>query len=425
MRYNRFGFFSNKHNTGSQEPFELIVNVSESANDTAVTYTIDTNVPNSIDLVYTLSGNAISSDFTDNAIEGNISLDASGNATFVKQVAITNLNTDPTFGFQLRGQSNISSIIYTGNTYQVTSTNVPSFSVTNLPTPVSGNVTVGSDVYTVYNLNQELTPAQPPYPAWYPTYRSGNVTFSSLGANANATIEFLVIGGGGSAGAFSKTTYPEFPWLPQITMPSGGGGAGYDVISTTFGALTESVGYPFTIGNRGLKYGQNGYNPTSGDGLAGGNSSIMGLNVTGGGAGLSQSGNGLDVFNDAPAGQPNGASANATNVGGRGSRWYNNSATSANNGGPGNASLTGWYDEPNNLTATPFAPTGGGGSGSVSVNPNIPDGTPYFTTGFGNGGGVREVTTPGNPVIQPAQGQAGTIQIRWLQQVESRTITIT
>jgi hypothetical protein len=414
MRYNRFGFFSNKHNTGSMEPYELNVNVTESANDTAVTYTIDTNISNSIDLVYTLSGNAVASDFTDNAIEGNISLDSSGNATFIKQVSVTNLDTDPTFGLQLRGISNTSSILYTGTTYTVDSTQGPAFTTTGI-IPESANVTVGTDTYTVYNFTNNM---QPSVAYDVSSILSGNVSFTNLGSNVNAVVEVLIVGGGGGAGnaiyQYSNSA---------IAFPGGGGGAGYNIVSTTFNTLGLGTNYPFTIGNRGYAPSPDAGAPgaLNRNGTDGYNTEFLSNTVTGGGKGMGGSRAGSGSATPQPivlgtAGAPNGRE------GGRGD-YYQLPGTiitvPGTDGDNGNLSLTGWFKSPGTVESNAFT-LGNSGSGSNSANSNAY--TPYNAVNFGGGGGVKYLGTPFNYSFG-RQGNAGTIQIRWLQQPDSRTIS--
>ena len=84
MRFNRFGFQSNKFNVGTgfiPTPTPTF-SVSESANSTALTYTIDTNVTSGANLFYTFNGNVTNSDIVQGNV-GTIALDVNGNATVI------------------------------------------------------------------------------------------------------------------------------------------------------------------------------------------------------------------------------------------------------------------------------------------------------------------------------------------------------
>jgi hypothetical protein len=124
MRYNRFGFFSNKHNTGNLERFTPVINVNESSNSTSLEYTIDTNLTDQGVLYYEYTGNVTGTPFTE-PLSGNVNLDVNGNATITTTLNTSNIllsNNAEQLTFTLKPDV-LGNAIYTGTTKTISAQN--------------------------------------------------------------------------------------------------------------------------------------------------------------------------------------------------------------------------------------------------------------------------------------------------------------
>ena len=452
MRYNRFGFQSNKYNTGNATPFpNPNINITESTNSTTVTYTITSDITHLTNLAYTLSGNAVASDFSDSAITGNISL-TGGNATLQKQIVVGNA-TDPSFAVQLRDSAN-GTVFYQGNTFGVTTTGEPTFSIVNNPTEPDPRADIGTGTYNGSNVTVvRLT--QQNYPGNIET-TLGNIIFSSLGT-AGGNIEVLAVAGGGGAGGRFTNPYTE------NFRSAGGGGGGEHVLTTiALSSLSINTSYPLSIGGSGAGVspstaGASEFHPTLGS--PGGNTSIFGITVVGGtgGEGNAQPATG----NAAGIGGSSNVSYIAGGNGGNGSRL--NDANSDGQNGQIGTSYNGWLpftgtgETPNVTLANGIIVGSGGGSANseVGATPStVPTQYGFFGTGgsalggAGDGGNTFFKTvgvvpspigdagtfygndfefsgSPGNPASGSGRGDSGVIQFRWPTVPTARTIAIT
>lgn len=448
MRYNRFGFMSNKHNTGNATPFPSPnINITESTNSTTVTYTITSDITHLSNLAYTMSGDAVASDFSDNAISGNIEL-TDGNATLQKQIVIGN-STDPTFAVQLRDSAN-GTIFYEGNTFTVTTIGDPIIRIDDGPQSARfdmGNGTHNGANVTVARITQQNFPGNI-------STTSANIRFESLGSSTT-NIDVLIVAGGGGAGARYNNPYSE------NFRSAGGGGGGEHVLTTiSTSSLVANAQYPFTIGGAGRgasNIAGEGANPTLG--TSGGNTSIFGITVVGGSGG---EGNAQPATsNSAGIGGSSNVSYIAGGNGGDGSQLHD--ANSDGQDGQIGTSYDGWLPftetgltpNPNVTLANNIIVGSGGGSANSEVGSsfsNVPTQYGFFGTGGSargkgcdNVGGVHcsypnaMYTTYGvdpSPIgdtgtwfgndFTHGDGDMGVIQLRW-QSVgtPSRTIAIT
>jgi len=249
-RYSRWGYFTNRRRRGLSVPTSApVVNVSESSNQTAVVYTITTNVTTEPNVYYTMTGNIATSDFTDSATDGNITLDAFGNATLIKTITSNvNVGENKDFAIQITTNAESNNIIYAGNTHTFIS-QVP-FTATggNVATYTENNVS-----YKVHCLNANtytslsLIPFSFPDTSYAPKPHIGNLVVTNTGANANAIIEVLLVGGGGRSGENH----------PYIVGSGGGGGGAVDLKTYTASSFANTT-YTATIGVGGWKYVNDG-----------------------------------------------------------------------------------------------------------------------------------------------------------------------
>ena len=152
-------------------------------------------------------------------------------------------------------------------------------------------------------------------------FTSGTLTFSYLGNAGTQGAQVFLVGGGGGAGGFGA-----------------GGGGGYTRTGTV--ALATGTGYPIIVGAGGAAGGN-----------AGGDSSALGLTVSGGRGG---------GYNFAAGGD--GGS-------GGGGRPYGPGGTDGGNGGTG--------------TVGDARGPGGSGQGSTTREFGLPTGTLYSSGGWG------------------------------------------
>lgn len=452
MRYNRFGFQSNKYNTGNATPFpNPNINITESTNSTTVTYTITSDITHLSNLAYTLSGNAVASDFSDNAISGNIAL-TDGNATLQKQIVIDNM-TDPSFAVQLR-DSATGTVFYEGNTFNVTSVGDPTFTVTADPyvRADTGNGTYNGANVTVVRLIQYSFPATI-------FGLGGTIVFNSLGSGTR-DIEILAVGGGGGAGA----TY-SMPYTTNFRSAGGGGGGEHVLTTINTSELIVGANNRFFLGGSGFGSGGQSPNFDGGDGgtteigfITGvpGNTSNANISVVGGSGGKGN----ILASNNAGAGGSSNVSYIAGGNGGNGTLI--NDANSDGQDGQIGTSYDGWMPftspthTPNVTLANNIIVGSGGGSANSEVGAapsNVPVQYGFFGTGGSVLGGacsaepypsdclypnqvfrnqgvlplpIGTIATPppfASNSFDPGDGDSGGIQLRW-QSVGPTTRTI-
>jgi len=412
MRYNRFGFQSNKHNSGSAVPFPSPnLSVSQTTNSTAVTYTITSDITYLSNLAYSITGTAVGSDFIDGATSGNIAL-TSGNGVLVKQVVSGN-PTEPTFAVQLKASAT-DGAFYTGNTFQVTTVQEPAAVFANGNNPI-GTANVGGQLYTVV----------------HPNGSNSSFTFSTLGSNTDAIIEVLVVGGGGGSGAKKRNIYNT------SYIPSGGGGGGESVIQNiAANTLSTSTTYTYSIGAGGVDPVNSdpvSPTPTQFQGTPGGDTTVFSITAAGGSFGNSDTSSTSDSFgaggtgNGHTAGSDGGAGGQSTNLVGIGP------ANDGQNGGAG-TSYYGWITNfPLDGTATigtVQAGAGGGGAKAIfEANAGAAGGSSTTTnTVPGLGGtafGQKEINSNAYWEVIGGHGNEGIWQMRWKKVAGARTIAIT
>lgn len=211
----RIGFFKNrnKYVKAVQVPTATF-SISESANETSATYTIDSNKPN-ITLYYSTGGSATPNDFTDNSLTGNIALDANGNASLVRTINSNNIGLARTFSTDVRINSTSGKIVYNGNTYNLLDNEM----ITPATNPnfhnrvVFANVTLGGVDYQQYQLMQDMN-----YPTTQPDLDSTTLPIFPGSGPVGEQVEVLVIGAGGSGGAAT------------FGVTGGGGGGGGEIV---------------------------------------------------------------------------------------------------------------------------------------------------------------------------------------------------
>lgn len=223
----RIGFFKNKNKyvKATQVPTGTF-SISESANETSVAYTIDTNKPN-ISLYYSTGGSATANDFTDNTLTGNISLDANGNATVVRTINSNNLGLARTFSTDIRINSVSGKIVHSGNTYLLEDNEMMTSEELQPGTfrdpnyyqrVVFANVTLdGVDYQQIQAMQNQTTPFGP-----QPTLDQFTIRISPGKGPLGTTLDSLIIAPGAQGGLKNPTV-----------LTGGGGGGGGQVIQQT------------------------------------------------------------------------------------------------------------------------------------------------------------------------------------------------
>jgi hypothetical protein len=186
-RYSRWGFFKNKHSAGTGELTPTATySISESSNTTATVFTISTNITSEPTIPYTITGtNLLSNDFDDNSLNGNITLNANGNATITKTITNNNINSDTIKTFQLFLQRNATS----GNVANSNVITIQSFE------PIQYSTSGGDDPFLA-----NLDGLQYTFTNFQTGYGPTDFQFTRRGSNANAIVEFVTVGGGGGGG---------------------------------------------------------------------------------------------------------------------------------------------------------------------------------------------------------------------------------
>jgi len=212
-RYSRWGFFKNKHNAGTAEITPAATySISESSNTTATVFTISTNITSEPTLPYTITGtNLLSSDFDDNSLSGNITLDSNGNATITKTITNTNLNSDFTKTFQLFLQRSATSSGNVANSNVIT---VETFE------PIQYSTSGGDSPYIANLSGQQYT-----FTRFQTGYGPTDFQFTRRGSNTNSIVEFVAIGGGGQGGQ----AYRLWRGGAEEYRTNGAGGSGGEV----------------------------------------------------------------------------------------------------------------------------------------------------------------------------------------------------
>jgi len=416
MRYNRFGFQSNKFNVGDLTPFNPSnISITETTNSTAVTYSITSDITHLSNLAYTMSGDAVATDFSDSAISGNIAL-SSGNGTLVKEIVLGN-GTDPNFTVQLRASAS-DVVFYTGNTFQVTTLGEPNVSMYISGNIFANNWAVGTGVYNNTNVSiHKIIRGYNP---------SGFLRFDSVGTTGG-NMEVLLVAGGGGAGARYNNPYTE-----NFRSAGGGGGGEHTLLTIPLSTIVVGQDYPYTIGERGAHPVTSpipSFETTKGG--TGGNTSIFGVTVVGGTGG---EGNAQPATSNA-AGIGGSSSYTAGGNGGNGSRLFD--ANSDGQDGQVGTVLDQWQQSVgSNSTVANVTIGSGGGSANSEVGAAPSNQTPaYGILGSGGSaiGGAGDVgntffrtdgTFPESPGFVRGSGDQGTIQLRWPTQAASRTIAI-
>lgn len=423
MRYNRLGFQSNKHNTGSGAPFPSSnITITETNNTTAVTYTIVSDITHLSNLAYSITGTAVGSDFLDGATSGNIAL-SSGNGTLVKQIVPGN-TTEPTFAVQIKASAT-DGAFFTGNTFQVTTISEISVSFAEtgiVPRSLTGTANIGGELYTVVA----------PYMSGTGTGANGSITFTSLGANTSANVEVLLVAGGGGSGGRDVNTY-------NTDYIAGGGGGGGESLLTNVAVSSLSVGasynYTLGIGGGGAPGSTNVDGSTNFVGGGGNNTTFLGFTVQGGSGG--DGGASTTAGSYGAGGTGNGHTAGARGGAGGQSTSLVGTFVPANDGENGGSAT----DYTNWITSAPLtssnatigvaqAGAGGGGAKAIFEANAGAAGASLVTTrstpGMG-GTAVGEKQFPSNNywVVDGRDGVGGTLQLRWPKVGETRTIAIT
>jgi hypothetical protein len=119
----KIGFFSNINTSNSQPAVVPVFTITAQLSNVAfpdvpdtITFDIDSTLAppaNTIPVYWSTSG-ASNADFTDNVISGNVLLDASGNATVVRQITLVDTGSDGNVTFTFRtGDPAIGNVIHT------------------------------------------------------------------------------------------------------------------------------------------------------------------------------------------------------------------------------------------------------------------------------------------------------------------------
>lgn len=239
------------------------------------------------------------------------------------------------------------------------------------------------------------------------TYSSGGITykvhtFSSVGTtnfvvSANGTVDYLIIGGGGSGGAGRASPFTEWP---------GGGGAG-GFVEGTFNVTTGTT-YPIVVGAGGAGVSAFSPNEAPRDGNNGADSTAFNKTAIGGGAGASPqprtgksggSGGGAagrqdatpnNAYNSGGSGLQPGSASGGFGNGGGGSI---NDSTNIRGGGGGGGAGGGGSDG---------ALGGGGGAGGSGKDSSITGTTVRYSAGGAGAGGSN-----GSGYGNPGSGTAG------------------
>lgn len=182
-----FGFLAKK--AGGQGTIVIPeINISRSSLGNVITFNIDTNLPSGQELYYTLEGVVSTTDFIDESLTGNLTLDINGNASV-------------DFTANLAPTGNVSEFFF----------NLRKTSISGVSLATSGNVVLESNnaVNATGGTIQDVGTLR------YHTFNTSNSLFNISNTSSNAVIQFLLVARGGDAGTD-----------PSGTQAGGGGGGG-------------------------------------------------------------------------------------------------------------------------------------------------------------------------------------------------------
>lgn len=360
MRYNRFGFQSNKHNVGTMTPTEpAVINISHtlSGNSTAIAYdyefagntepridysnvtvNIDTNVANAT-LFYTISGNVSTSDFIGvSSLTGNVVCDSSGNANIQLPIDTTTTG-DKHFTVSLQRNATSTSNVAVSNTFNIYYVQSPTISGGD----ITETITTQGGVDDIFIKSRT-----------HKFYANGNLTVTSFGTSQNLSYA-KVFGGTGTKAYFAGNNS-----VIKGTLIAGGSSGGNSVLANVGGyGIGGSAGQVSNVkiafselssGSNPVTVGAGGNIGVSVNGAlgGGGNTTFLTYSATGGSV-LGGSGNGFS-----PGAENNAAVSYGIHSGGGG-------AGALENGSDANTTV---FDP----GGTPHIPGGDGGAGPLFAN---------------------------------------------------------
>ena len=241
MRYNRFGFFSNKHNTGSLERFTPVIDVTESSNSTSLEYTIDTNLPDQTVLYYEYTGNVTGTPFTE-PLSGNVTLDVNGNATITTTLDLSNLsvsNNAEQLTFTL-STTVLGNALYTGTTKTISAQNIVDVSFVDNNGNNYSNY-LGFYDKTLSNNRRVIGLTTNAFLLDEQGSGYGNLTFS----NANVSsleVNYLLVGPGGNVNSGPYT----------LNLGVGGAAGGDVLVGNTTLNTSSNLTVPVGVGSKGI-----------------------------------------------------------------------------------------------------------------------------------------------------------------------------
>jgi hypothetical protein len=260
-----FGFFKDKlprgNVTSSNYPmptYDISVATSNVANPNitdTITFTFETNLPNKT-VYWAVSNTSTSVDFTNGITSGNFVLDAFGNATFSKQILINSTdNVNKNFNFLFSHNDPLSSETFFTQQANITTIHTITHSITKISGDGGGNVITSSNTFEnpgPFKLLRFTAGGGPSgnNPTDLPS--NFNLSFNTI-YNSNISIDYLLVGPGGSRGGYDTT----FPTSSQAFWGTGGG-AGGDVVFDTTNIANTTI-YNVIVGNA-----PSSFNPSSG-----------------------------------------------------------------------------------------------------------------------------------------------------------------
>lgn len=391
MPFNDVGFFAKRKGLGGQGGVTpapnrgLTVTPVLSNNAETITWNIQSNMTFSPTLKYVIT-NLSNTDFTDGAVEGNITLDSNGSFTLTRNLdRLANYsNSNIVFNLQL---VNPESNVLLGQ-----SSNAVVKPATPL-TATGGTVTLYDNKYTIHT---------------YSTTGNSSFAVSTLGDYpANLDVWAVIASGGGAGGQGFSYKESVFGSVTNYTQYGGAGGQGGFVYEGNIKASTLNVGTVavsvgvgasnatlFIAGNSSFANIVPTGTTTAGDRATFEISSPYNRLESAGGGGRGATTDGLD-----------GVASSITNVrGGQGGQGLTTLITGSSltlgcgggGGGPDSGGLAGCSGAGNGgSTASPYNGAnasvntgGGGGGGGPPALGSIPDNTTVYSDGGNGGSGI-------------------------------------
>lgn len=340
-------------------------------------FTLNTlNLASNTLLYYTTVGNVITSDF----VSGNTgSFRSSANSTIFVLRSNTNIptNEERSFQIQIRTDSVVDPVVFTGNVITIKDTALAPFGAT-------GGTQTSANGFIIHTFTS-----------------SGGITFNKPG-----NVQYLIVAGGGGGG-YGSQAYPNRPYYN-----GGGGGGGGGLLQSTSSSVSAGP-YSVVVGGGGA----------TGGGGTGSPSSFNSITSSGGGGGSSYGVNASSGYGQGNYATPGGSGGGASPYGGAtsgipGQGYPGGNADGGGGGGGGAGGTGGSYSGSYNTKI--------GGVGGDGLSSNITGSSVYYAGGGGGSGqtsganssglgGGGSANSGGGGGASPTAGGSGIVVIRYPQ----------